>query len=64
MREKKYWITVEFRRKHSDDEFGMTMAYPLDGDDAGEMVRKAVEHMEEDSRIYTTLEYKIGWRYF
>ena len=64
MKNKTQYITLEHRGlKTKDPEWRYGMGYPLDRDDAAEMVKKCLADYEHFSHLYQgSLEYKIGFR--
>ena len=63
MKNKTQYITLEHRSVLTNQEWRYGRGYPLDGDDAAEMVKQCVADYEHFSHLYQgDLEYKIGFR--
>lgn len=64
MNKKTPYITLEHRIvKTKDTEWLYGTGYPLDGENAAEMVKQCLADYEHFSRFYKgSLEYKIGFR--
>ena len=56
------WITIEFK-KPVDKEWVFTRGYPLDGDNAAEMVAQCFADLENERRngILPPEDYRIGF---
>ena len=66
MREKRHWISVEYRTTPNKN-FGFTRAYPLDGgpeQDVKGMVLTAIEDFEASKVEYPNWEWRLNYMHF